>query len=180
MAGRRVAKCCLFNHCDGGQHIGAHRRPRPKQTARLPAATALKGCVLVIQIFNLSHKNGTQMDQLLMATAMGEYAVKADPNLIYRNDKVRSVNDHQAGFLAYRKKRSIFVEETDPLKFLDEELLKDMNGGQTSFTVRQMWRDDVVTFDWISKIFIAFNEGKMPGFNIADAALVDRMPTVPH
>ena len=116
----------------------------------------------------------------LMATAMGEYAVKADPNLIYRNDKVRSVNDHQAGFLAYRKKRLIFVEETDPLKFLDEELLKDMNGGQTSFTVRQMWRDDVITFDWISKLIIAFNEGKMPGFNIADAALVDRMLTVPH
>ena len=116
----------------------------------------------------------------LMATAMGEYAVKADPNLIYRNDKVRSVNDHQAGFLAYRKKRLIFVEETDPLKFLDEELLKDMNGGQTSFTLRQMWRDDVITFDWISKIIIAFNEGKMPGFNIADVALVDRMLTVPH
>ena len=116
----------------------------------------------------------------LMATAMGEYAVKADPNLIYRNERVRSVNDHQAGFLAYRKKRLIFVEETDPLKFLDEELLKDMNGGQTSFTVRQMWREDVITFDWISKIIIAFNEGKMPGFNIADTALVARMLTVPH
>ena len=116
----------------------------------------------------------------LLSAAMGEYAIKADPHLIYRVDKTRSVNDHQAGFLTYRKKRMLYIEETDPLKFLDEELIKDQNGGGTKFTVRPMYKDATVTFDWICKTIIAFNQGKMPSFNISDAALVNRMLTIPH
>ena len=102
----------------------------------------------------------------LLSAAMGEYAIKADPHLIYRVDKTRSVNDHQAGFLTYRKKRMLYIEETDPLKFLDEELIKDQNGGGTKFTVRPMYKDATVTFDWTCKTIIAFNQGKMPSFNI--------------
>ena len=74
----------------------------------------------------------------------------------------------------------LYIEETDPLKFLDEELIKDQNGGGTKFTVRPMYKDETITFDWICKTIIAFNQGKMPSFNISDAALVNRMLTIPH
>lgn len=48
----------------------------------------------------------------LVASALGDYAVKGDAALYYANDKHRSINDHSAGQMTYEKKRLLFVEET--------------------------------------------------------------------
>lgn len=57
--------------------------------------------------------------QLLMTT-LGDYAVKADANVIYKSDKVRHASEHNAGLLAFEKVRLMVIEETDPSKCLDQ------------------------------------------------------------
>ena len=124
--------------------------------------------------------NGKSTILSLLNASLGAYARKVDACVLYKQDRVRSINDHQAGLLSLEKVRCMYVEETDPSKVLDDSLLKDMNGGGTTFSGRDMYSSGVREFSWRTKLIMAFNEGKMPHFTVEDSALVDRMLTVPH
>lgn len=43
-----------------------------------------------------------------------------------------------------------------------------------------MGREETQEFEWITKLILAANEGKVPNFSVQDQALVERIATVPH
>ena len=116
---------------------------------------------------------------LLMAT-MGQYAIKADPCVLYKSDKIRHASDHNAGLLAFEFVRLMVAEELDSSKVLDQEALKDLHGGGARVTGRQMWTTTSTGFPWITKLIMAMNEGNMPSMNCSDEAFVERMLTICH
>ena len=116
----------------------------------------------------------------LLRGTMGEYAIKADAGVLYRQERTRGMNDHSSGLLAFEKKRLMVVEETDSSKMIDEEKIKDWCGNRTRVSGRQLHSAEMREFEWITKIIVAANEGKIPFFNCSDDALVSRLATVPH
>lgn len=100
---------------------------------------------------------------LLMAT-MGDYAIKADPCVLYKQDKTRGMNDHAGGLLAFEKKRLMVVEETSSGAILDEEKLKEWHGNRARVSGRQLNCKTMHEFEWITKLILAANEGKLPHF----------------
>lgn len=124
--------------------------------------------------------NGKSSFLRLLASTMGAYAAKPDPAILYKEDRPRGANDHSAAIMALRKTRAAYVEETDPTRVLAEEVLKDWTGGGTRITGRACHATDVVEFEFITKLTVAFNQGKCPHFNTEDSALVQRILTIPH
>lgn len=116
---------------------------------------------------------------LLMAT-LGDYAIKADAAVLYKQDRTRGINDHSGGLLAFEKKRLMVVEETSCGAILDEEKLKDWHGSRARVSGRQLNSKVMHEFEWITKLILAANEGKLPHFSVQDQALVERIATVPH
>ncbi|KAL3159504.1 hypothetical protein ABBQ38_009922 [Trebouxia sp. C0009 RCD-2024] len=116
---------------------------------------------------------------LLMAT-MGSYAIKADASVLYKQDRTRGINDHSGGLLAFEKKRVMVIEETSSGAVLDEEKLKDWHGSRARVSGRQLHSKEMREFEWITKLILAANEGKLPHWSVQDQALVERIATVPH
>lgn len=123
--------------------------------------------------------NGKSTFLSLLMASMGEYAIKADPGVLYRQDRTRGMNDHSAGLLSFEKKRLMIVEETSSGAVLDEERLKEYHGNRARVSGRQLLSPDVREFEWITKLILAANEGKLPHFSM-DRALTERMAIVPH
>ncbi len=117
--------------------------------------------------------------RLLHAT-MGEYAVKGDPALFYKQDRTKNVNEHSAGLMVYKKKRLMYCEELDNTKHLDHGLIKDICGSNGLQTGRGMYQANVEEFEWITKVALAFNQGCMPRMNPDDTAAMERLLCVPH
>lgn len=63
---------------------------------------------------------------------------------------------------------------------LDEERLKDLHGNRTRVSGRHMHKEETQEFEWITKLILAANEGKIPHFSVQDRALTERIATVPH
>lgn len=116
----------------------------------------------------------------LISEAMGDYAIKADANLYYANDKHSTVNDHSAGLNSYQKKRLLFIEETASNRVLCSKTLKDYNGNKAKATGRGLYKPSIEEFDWTAKTIIAFNENRMPMVDTDDIALMERFIAVPH
>lgn len=124
--------------------------------------------------------NGKSTMLRLLAATMGEYATKPDPAILYKEDRPRGANEHSAAVVALRKKRMAFVEETDPSRMLAEEVIKDWTGGGTRISGRACGSPQVVEFDFVTKLVVAFNQGKCFHFSTEDSALLQRMLTIPH
>lgn len=60
------------------------------------------------------------------------------------------------------------------------ETLKDQHGGTTTVSGRQMYSTTTKRFQWITKLVMAFNEGKLPMINTEDHAFLERMMTISH
>lgn len=60
--------------------------------------------------------NGKSTFLSLLRGCMGDYAIKADASVLYKQDRARGINDHAGGLFAYEKKRLMVVEETDSSK----------------------------------------------------------------
>lgn len=60
--------------------------------------------------------NGKSTFLSLLRGCMGDYAIKSDAGVLYKQDKARGLNDHAGGLFAYEKKRLMVVEETDSSK----------------------------------------------------------------
>lgn len=64
--------------------------------------------------------NGKSTFLSLLLAAMGDYGIKADACVIYRQDRTRGINDHSGGLLAFEKKRLMVIEETSSGAIMDE------------------------------------------------------------
>lgn len=124
--------------------------------------------------------NGKSTVMGLLLSTMGGYARKTDACLYYRNDKVKSIDDHSAGLLSFKKVRLAVIEEMAPDRHLDQQFCKDANGGGGRQSGRGAYQMEILDFPWITKTLCAFNEGKMPMFDVDDSALVERMVTICH
>lgn len=72
--------------------------------------------VLLVLSDQRDGNNGKSTLLSLLMAAMGEYATKMDASILYRQDKVKSINDHSAGLMTLEKKRLMVIEELDPSK----------------------------------------------------------------
>lgn len=129
------------------------------------------------------HRNGFNAKSTilsLLSATMGEYAIKGDPVLLYKQDRAKGLNDHSAGLMAYKKKRFCYCEELDGSKHLDQGFIKDITGQKSVQTGRGMYQANVEEFEWITKLAIAFNQGCMPSWNVDDIPMVERLMCIPH
>lgn len=124
--------------------------------------------------------NGKSTFLSLLMSTMGGYAIKADPCVLYKQDKTRGINDHSGGLLAFEKKRLMVVEETSAGALMDEEKLKEYHGSRARVSGRQLHSKQMHEFEWVTKLILAANEGKLPAWNVQDGALTSRIATMPH
>jgi phage/plasmid-associated DNA primase len=126
--------------------------------------------------------NGKTAFVKLIEQALGtDYACPGPKNMLYKSDFVKDANDHQSVMLSLGKKRMIVFEETDGSVKLDEQKLKELNGGDlTSLCLRQANSKDVVTMNWITKMIICCNEGRFPKLDVSDAAATQRILAIKH
>lgn len=124
--------------------------------------------------------NGKSTFLSLLLATLGDYAIKADPCVLYKQDRTKSINDHSGGLLAFEKKRLMVVDETSAGTVLDEEKLKEWHGSRARVSGRQLHSKEMHEFEWITKLILACNEGKLPHWSVSDEALVSRIATVPH
>lgn len=116
----------------------------------------------------------------LLELTMGSYAIRTDASMYYKSDKVKSLDDHSAGLMAFEKKRLAMMEESSNTVALWEERVKEFNGGTATITGRGMYSGQMRSFSWITKSLLSANESKLPHFNVEDGALIERLITVPH
>ena len=124
--------------------------------------------------------NGKSTFLSMLSEAMGKYARKAPAELVYKQDRVASINDHSAGLLAFEKIRMAYIEEMDNTKAIDIEKNKDRNGGGSKESARAAFGKELREFPWITKTPTCFNEGKMPHVDVHDEAGMDRFIFIDH
>ncbi len=124
--------------------------------------------------------NGKSTVARLLRESFGEYACQPKSGILYKKDFVRDENEHSQGMLSYRHFRLMIIEELDPTKHLDEQLLKMLNGGGCDNRGRVCGSQITRTFPWITKMILCCNEGNMPHFDATDQPLLDRFYCVPH
>ena len=59
-------------------------------------------------------------------------------------------------------------------------MMKDLNGGGGNVSGRGLFQSQVSEWEWRTKTIMAFNENNMPGLDVEDAALVERLLVIPH
>lgn len=118
--------------------------------------------------------------KIIRSVMGGEYSVKSQPTLLYKADRVGSIDSHSAGLLSFRGVRVAAIEELDHKQHLNDSFIKDCTGGRTSFRGRVFGREEQVEFEWITKFVIAFNGGNMPSFDCGDMAMLKRMIVIQH
>lgn len=118
--------------------------------------------------------------KIIRSVLGSEYSVKSQPTLLYKADRVGSIDSHSAGLLSYRGVRVAALEELDQKQYLNDSFIKDATGGRPSFRGRAFGREEQVEFEWITKMVVAFNGGNMPRFDCGDAAMLKRMIVVQH
>ncbi len=72
------------------------------------------------------------------------------------------------------------IEELDSKKQLNNALLKDLNGGNSSLRGRECGRAEVNSMLWITKMIVSFNNQCMPNFDYTDPALLSRFLILQH
>ena len=122
----------------------------------------------------------SSVTSLLMKTFGPHYSCQPRASFLYKKDMVRDENDHSGGMLSYRHVRLMVVEELDPTKNLDEQLLKQTNGGGWANRGRLCGLPVVKEYPWISKLIMCCNSGNVPHFDVTDTALIQRIYAVPH
>lgn len=120
------------------------------------------------------------MTSLLMRSFGPDYSCQPNANFLYKSDRVRDENEHSGGMLSYRQKRLIVIEELDPSKALDEQLLKKLNGEKYMNRGRLCSSPVIKSYPWITKMILCCNEGNVPHFDVTDHALIDRILAIPH
>jgi len=125
--------------------------------------------------------NGKSTVTKLLMKALGDYAMKGNNSFLYKTDaRHESVNSHSAGMLAYMNYRLAIFEETDSKERLDDQRLKDTNGGNTQIKGRHINSKEMETFTWGCKMILLCNDNNFPQFDFTDTAMLDRMLIVIH
>ena len=127
-----------------------------------------------------SGSNGKSTFMKALEKALGGYALRSKDSFLYSSKHVESINAHDAGWLMFKNKRLVTIEELKP-KELDEARLKDLTGGNAHRDgVRAPHAITGQRMDFVAKIVVTFNEGKCPYFDTGDGALLRRMLIVQH
>lgn len=109
------------------------------------------------------------------------YSKKSDSSFIYKSDiNINNRNGHSSNLLAYDKKRVAIFEELDKDQKLDNALIKDITGSDSSFEGRECGDKKQNYLEWITKVIMCFNEGALPQINYVDSALCERFIVVNH
>lgn len=116
----------------------------------------------------------------LLGQTFGEYACQPKTCFLYKKDFVMDENEHSQGMLSYQHFRLMIIEELDPTKPLDDELLKMLNGCGCDYRGRLYGSQITKTFFWITKIFMCCNKDDMPHSDANDQPLLDRFYCAPH
>lgn len=135
--------------------------------------------IFVILTDQLKGNNGKSTIMKGIMYALGELSKKGDPSLIYESH-AESVNGHQQGYIAYKNKRLIFIDETSSTKQLATGRVKNLtSGADNKFSARRIHSSVIETFEWTGSIFICCNKGDFSTFKCKDSALLNRMRVVP-
>ena len=125
--------------------------------------------------------NGKSSVTGLLLKAFGPaYSCQPKASFVYKKDMVRDENDHSGGMLSFRHVRLMVIEELDPTKVLDDQLLKNLNGGGYNNRGRLCGSPVVKEFPWITKLIMCCNTGNVPHFDVTDTALIQRIFAIPH
>ncbi|RKO83610.1 hypothetical protein BDK51DRAFT_48039 [Blyttiomyces helicus] len=125
--------------------------------------------------------NGKSTIAKLVNKALGDYARKGSNALIYKTDNHNeTVDSHSAGMIAYQGIRVACFEELDPKRMLNNQELKDRNGGNSMFEGRHFRSDKIAKFTWGTKMLLLFNDANFPQFDFTDSAHLDRMLIIHH
>jgi phage/plasmid-associated DNA primase len=129
-----------------------------------------------------SGNNGKSTITKALRSALGEeYSIKAAPELLYKTDcSSTTINSHISGLLDFRGVRMAMIEELDAKKQLNNALMKDLNGGNSSLRGRECGQAKVNTMQWVTKMIMSFNNQCMPNFDYTDPALLSRFLIIQH
>lgn len=125
--------------------------------------------------------NGKSTMAKMVMQGMGSYMRRGGNGLLYKSDaRHETVNSHSSGMIAYKDARVAYFEELDPKERLDNQELKDRNGGNSYFQGRRINSNLEEKFIWGCKMVLLFNDSNFPQFDYTDKALLDRMLMVQH
>lgn len=112
----------------------------------------------------------------LMFMAFAVYGIKGDKALVVRSEnKHNNLNGQSVGILKMLGKRAAYFDEFSAKSVLDDEELKEKTCGNPTGCGRKMRQNDYITFPWLAKYFLLFNQSNLSGFDFTDQALLSRM-----
>lgn len=125
--------------------------------------------------------NGKSTMGKMILLGMGQYARKGGNAFLYKTDyNNETIDSHSAGMLSYNKIRAATFEELDPKRQLDNQRLKDVNGGNSTFEGRMFRSEKTMKFVFGTKQILMFNDNNFPQFDFSDTALIQRILLVQH
>ena len=135
--------------------------------------------------------NGKSTIAKLIKSAMGinhqrddnipSYVASGDCKLLYKAEKrTETANSHNTGMIKLRKTRLAIFEEPDPTYQLNNQLIKELHGGNFSFSGRDMNSNKEYNFIWGCKFLIMFNENNLPQMDVTDKPLLERALVMHH
>ncbi len=126
--------------------------------------------------------NGKSTIAKMVMQGMGsEYMRRGGNGFLYKSDtRHETVNSHDSGMIAYKGSRLAYFEELDPKERLNNQELKDRNGGNSYFQGRRAHSTIEEKFIWGTKMLLLFNDNNFPQFDFTDTQLVERLLIVQH
>jgi hypothetical protein len=124
--------------------------------------------------------NGKSTIMKAVMYVFGELGKKGDASLIYESNMQESINAHSQGYLSYKNKRLIYIDETSQNKRLAVGRIKNLtSGSDNQFSARRIHSAVVEVFEWTGTIFTACNSGDFSTFKTTDSAFLSRLRVIP-
>ena len=82
--------------------------------------------------------------------------------------------------MQYKGMRFSYIEELEPSRVLNTQLIKDLNGGNPRVSARIPHSQITMHWNWSTTLFASFNQGKCPQLDANDTQVVQRIVTIPH
>ena len=125
--------------------------------------------------------NGKSTICSLLRGVLGpQYSRSAKKELLYEQRYGGSVNDHDSGLAAFEGLRLITMEEPAQSMTLNTALLKELNGGGATLTIREAHSAITREMAWTAKMVVCFNQNGLPKLRVDDEAFLNRVLYVQH
>ena len=125
--------------------------------------------------------NGKSTVCSLLRGVLGpQYSRSAKKELLYEQRSTGSVNDHDSGLAAFEGLRLVTMEEPAQSMTLNTALLKELNGGDATLTIREAHSAVTREMAWTAKMIICFNQDGLPKLRVDDDAFLNRILYVQH